>query len=79
VALDLAGDGWARERGEVDAAGGVEAVDCLDQTDRPDLDQVVELRPLAHEAARDRPHEWEVVEDQPLACRAADGTRLRSR
>jgi hypothetical protein len=67
VALDLTGDGWACKRGEVDATLRLEAIDGVDQPDRSDLHQVVELRPVAYEVSRDGTNEREVVEDQPFA------------
>src|SRR5438477_342108 len=42
MAADLAVDGRRRERGERDTAARVEAVACLDQADRPDLNEIVE-------------------------------------
>jgi hypothetical protein len=67
VALDLARDGWACKRGELDAALRLEAIDGLDQPDRPDLHQVVELRSVANEVSRDGTNQREIVEDQSFA------------
>src|SRR5262249_15066163 len=67
VALDLADDVRRRVRGELDAAGEVEAVDRLDQADRPDLDEVVELLAAVGVAPRERPYERHVLLDQLLA------------
>jgi len=67
MALDLADDVRRRVRRELDAAAEVEAVDRLDQADRPDLHEVVELLPAVAVAAGERAHERHVLLDQLLA------------
>jgi hypothetical protein len=67
VTLDLTGDRGARKRGEVDAALRLEAIDGVDQPDRSDLHQVLELRPVANEVSRDGTNQREVIEDQAFA------------
>ena len=65
--LDLADDVRRRVGGQLDTALEVEAVDRLDQADRTDLDQVVELLAAVRVAPRERPHERHVPLDQLLA------------
>src|SRR3954454_4321251 len=69
VALDLADDVRRCVRRELDAAREVEAIDCLDQADRPDLHQVVELFAAVAVPACERAHQRHVLLDQLLACR----------
>ena len=52
VPLDLAGDRERRERGELEAEVGVEALDGLDQAEVADLDDVVERLAAVLELAR---------------------------
>jgi hypothetical protein len=42
MAADLAVDCRRREGSERNTAAGIEAVACLDQADRPDLNEIVE-------------------------------------
>ena len=57
---------------ELDAAVDVEAVDRLDQPDRADLDEVLELLAAVAVAPRQRAHEREVLLDELLArCEVA--------
>ena len=65
--LDLADDVRRRVRRELDAAVEVEAVDRLDQPDRADLDEVVELLAAVRVTPRERAHERHVLLDQLLA------------
>src|SRR5918996_3120364 len=67
VALDLADDVRRGVGGELDAALDVEAVDRLDEPDRADLDEVLELLAAVRVAPRQRPHERHVLLDQLLA------------
>src|SRR3954452_1230427 len=67
VALDLADDVRRRVRRQLDAAVEVEAVDCLDQPDRADLDEILELLAAVRVAARERAHERHVLLDELLA------------
>jgi hypothetical protein len=67
VPLDLALDGRPRVGGEVDAPPGIEPVDCLDQPDRPDLLEVVDVDALARVLASHGAHQREVLLDQALA------------
>src|SRR5829696_5652398 len=53
VPLELAQDGRDRERGERGLAGGIEPVDGLQEAERRDLDEVVELLATALVAARE--------------------------
>ena len=75
VALDLADDRRHGVGAEEDPALEVEAVDRLDQADRRDLDQVVELLAAARVAARDRARERQVGLDELVAR----GLRRRAR
>src|SRR5712691_7631386 len=67
VALDLADDVRRRIGRQLDAAVEVEAVDRLDQPDRADLDEVLELLAAVAVAARERADERHVLLDQLLA------------
>src|SRR5262249_31118163 len=67
MALDLADDVRRRVRRELDAAREVEAVDRLDQPDRPDLHEVVQLLAAIGVAPRERADERHVLLDQLLA------------
>src|SRR5260221_5449848 len=67
VALDLADDHRDRIALELDAALGIEAVDRLDQADRPDLDEILVLLAAACIPARHRAHQREVFLDQTPA------------
>lgn len=62
--LDLTLDVGDGQRGELHVAGGVIAVDGLDQTDRPDLEDVLHGLPPAGEAAGDVAHQGEVHLDE---------------
>lgn len=63
MALDLADDRGRRVRGEV-AACRLEAVDRLDQADRPDLDEILDPFPAVREAVRKGTCERQVRLDQ---------------
>src|SRR5205814_2126874 len=67
VPLDLADDVRGRVRRQLDAAVEIEAVDRLDQPDRADLDQILELLPAIRVPTRERAHERHVLLDQLLA------------
>jgi hypothetical protein len=67
VPPDLAGDRGDREGAELGAAVGLEAVDRLDQTDRPDLDEVLDLLAAPCKPIREPPHERQVLLDQAVA------------
>ena len=67
VALDLADDVRRRVGRQLDAAVEVEAVDRLDQADRPDLDEILELLAAIGVAAGERAHQRHVLLDQLLA------------
>src|SRR3954454_20818987 len=67
VVADLALDRRAGQRGEVAMAGGVEAVDRLDEPDGPDLDEVVERLAAVEVAAGDGAHERQVRLDRLAA------------
>src|SRR4029078_5124131 len=54
--------------GQLDAALEVEAVDRLDQPDRADLDEILELLAAVRVATREGAHEGHVLLDQLLAC-----------
>src|SRR5262249_55882025 len=77
VALDLADDGRDGIRPEEDAALQVEAVDRLDQADRRDLDEVVELLAAAGVAARDRAREGEIGLEELAARRRVPALVVR--
>src|SRR4051794_10111424 len=65
--LDLADDVRRRVRRQLDAAIEVETVDGLDQADRPDLDEILELLATVGVAPRQRADERHVLLDQLLA------------
>ena len=67
VAFDLAHDRRGRVGRELDAARGVEAIDRLDQTERSDLDQVLERLAAVGELDREIAHEIEIGNDQVVA------------
>ena len=67
MALELAEDGRDGERRERRLARRVEAVDRLQQAERRDLDQVVELLPAALVAARELAGERQEARDELLA------------
>src|SRR5581483_365442 len=67
VPLDLADDVRRRVGGQLDPPLEVEAVDRLDQPDRADLDQVVELLAAVGVPPGERAHERHVPLDQLLA------------
>src|SRR6266536_1146755 len=67
VPLDLADDVRRRIRRQLDAAAQVEAVNRLDQADRADLDEILELLAAVRVPARKRAHERHVLLDQLLA------------
>src|SRR5579864_1651873 len=67
VTLDLADDVRRRIRRQLDASLEIEPVDRLDQPDRADLDEILELLAAVRVAARERPHERHVLLDQLLA------------
>jgi hypothetical protein len=67
VALDLADDVRSRVGRQLDATVEVEPVDRLDQSDRTDLDQVVELLAAIRVAPCQRSHQRHVPLDQLLA------------
>jgi hypothetical protein len=67
VPLDLAVDRGNREGRKINTPVELEPVDRVDQSDRADLDKVLELLAPAHVAPRELPHEWEVLLDQSVA------------
>src|SRR5215217_1811193 len=67
VALDLADDVRRRVCRQLDAAVEVEAVDRLDEADRADLHQIVELLAAVAVAPRERADERHVLLDELLA------------
>src|SRR5579864_2825759 len=67
MTLDLADDVRRRVRRQLDAALEIEPVDRLDQPDRADLDEILELFATVRVAPRERPHERHVLLDQLLA------------
>ena len=67
IALDLADDRRRRVRREFDAALEIEAVDRLEQTDRSDLDQIVERLAAIGKLDREIAHQVEVRDDQVAA------------
>src|SRR5205814_3908686 len=72
VTLDLADDVRRRIGRELDAAAEVEAVDRLDQPDRADLDEILELLAAVGVATRERSNQRHVLLDQLLArCEVA--------
>jgi hypothetical protein len=75
--LDLAVDGRDRERCEINTAVELESVDCVDEPDRADLDEILELLPAAHVAAGQLPYEWEVLPDQAVAGRGVPALVIR--
>src|SRR5438046_3392447 len=66
--LDASDDVRRRVGGQLDAAVDVESVDRLDQPNRPDLDEVVELLAAIGVSSRERTHERHVPLDQLFAC-----------
>jgi hypothetical protein len=64
VAPNLADDGRDGVGGQRRAAARVVPVDGLDQADRPDLDEILELLPTANEATRERSHQRQMRFDQ---------------
>jgi hypothetical protein len=69
VALELAEDRRGRERGEGHAAGGVEALDRLQETDDRHLDEVVEGFAPSGEALREQHGEGPMMFDEPVPSR----------
>ena len=67
VPLELTEDGRHGERRERGLAGGIEAVDGLQQSERSDLDEVVELLAAVLVAARQLAGEREEAIDQRLS------------
>ena len=67
VALDLAHDGGRGERGELQAARRVEAVDGLEQAQIADLHEVVDGLPAVLEFVGDEAHQVEVGHDELFA------------
>ena len=67
MALELAEDGRDGERRERRLARGVEAVDRLQQAERRDLDQIVELLAAALVAARELARERQEALHELLA------------
>jgi hypothetical protein len=82
VLLDLAANRRDRERAELRPAGGVEAVDRVDQPDGADLDQVLQPLTAVGVAPSEHADEREVELDHALARRRvprlADGAKKRS-
>ena len=64
MVADLALDRGHGDRAKVAAAGGLEAVDGLDQADGADLHEVVDGLASACVAARYGPHETHVLLDE---------------
>src|ERR1700694_5916624 len=69
IPLDLADDRRRRIGGELDSALEIEAVDRFEQTDRADLDEVVERLAAVRELDREITHQIEVRDDE-LGARA---------
>ena len=67
MALELADDGREDVGDELDVAIEVEAVDRLDQPERGDLLEILELLAATGVAARERRDERHEVRDQPVA------------
>ena len=67
VTLDLAGDVRHGEGGQVEAALEIEAIDGVDQADRPDLHEVLVTLAAACVTACERLHEGQMELDQALA------------
>ena len=70
VASDLADDRRHRIRRQLDPALEVEAVDRLDQPDRADLDEILDLLAPARVARGQRAHERQHLLDEPVARRS---------
>ena len=66
VPLDLALDRRSCIRGEIDTALRIEPIDGLDQPDRPDLLEIVDVDAVARVLAGDGANEREVLLDQAL-------------
>jgi hypothetical protein len=69
VSPDLPHDCRDRESTEVDAAVGVEAVGRFDQSDRTDLDEILDTLPPIGVPPRERDDEREVFFDQTVTSR----------
>jgi hypothetical protein len=69
VALELAEDGRHRERGEGGRPVRLEPVDRLQETERRDLDQVVERLAAALVPTRELTREWQKAFDEGFAGR----------
>jgi hypothetical protein len=67
VALDLTHDRRGRIRRELDAALEIEAIDRLDEADRPDLNKVVERLAAVGELDGQIAHEVEVGDHELVA------------
>ena len=67
VALELADDRRRRERRELQAAFGIEALDCLQQPDERDLAEIVQLLAAVLEASREELGKAHVVFDERVA------------
>src|SRR3954468_6283078 len=67
VPFDLADDVRRRVRRQLDAAVEIEAVDRLDQPDRADLNEILELLAAVRVPPRERAYERHVLLDQLLA------------
>ncbi len=67
MTLDLSDDVRRRVGRQLHATLEVEAVDRLDQPDRADLNEILELLAAVRIAARERAHERHVLLDQLLA------------
>src|SRR6185437_15873065 len=67
VPLDLADDVRRRIRRQLDTALEIEPIDRLDQADRADLDEILQLLAAIRVPARERAHERHVLLDQLLA------------
>jgi hypothetical protein len=78
VSLDLAVDRRDRERRKINTAVELEPVDRVDQPDRADLDEILELLAPADVAPSQLPYEREVLSDQAVARRRVSALVVRA-